>query len=155
MLAGAPDDALVHLRRDARAGRRRSASATSFDEALTVGERIGIASVLTPSHGHAQRAWRELPARTVSINSVFRAGRAGAEPELLDAVTRTKVVHLVLRGQSLYGRLIPVSVRCPLMGAEAHLVGVRRLGSPRVIPNGGIVVPAACGPWNPTTRHAS
>ena len=52
-------------------------------------------SVLTPSQTHAQRAWRELPARTVSINSVFRAGRAAAEPELLDAVTRTKVVHLL------------------------------------------------------------
>jgi succinate-semialdehyde dehydrogenase/glutarate-semialdehyde dehydrogenase len=67
--------------------------AETFDEALHA-ERVGLASVLTPSQSHAQRAWRELPARTVSINSVFRAGRAAAEPELLEAVTRTKVVHL-------------------------------------------------------------
>ena len=92
VISGAPDDALVHC------GETRGPVATirvadSFDEALQAG-RVGLASVLTPSHSHAQRAWRELPARTVSINSVFRAGRTAAEPELLDAVTRTKVVHL-------------------------------------------------------------
>jgi len=50
--------------------------------------------VLTPSHANAQHSWRTLPARTVSVGSVFRQSRPGAEPELLDAVTRTKVVHL-------------------------------------------------------------
>ena len=92
MLSGAPDDALVHC------GETRGPVATirvadTFDETLHA-ERLGLVSVLTPSQTHAQRAWRELPARTVSINTVFRAGRAAAEPELLDAVTRTKVVHL-------------------------------------------------------------
>ncbi len=54
---------------------------------------IGIASVLTPVHANARRAWRLLPARTVSVNQVFRP-RPGGEPELLDAVTRTHVGHL-------------------------------------------------------------
>jgi acyl-CoA reductase-like NAD-dependent aldehyde dehydrogenase len=92
VIVGAPDDALVHC------GETRGPVATirvadSFDETLNA-ERVGLVSVLTPSQSHAQRAWRELAARTVSINSVFRAGRAAAEPELLDAVTRSKVVHL-------------------------------------------------------------
>ncbi len=54
----------------------------SFDQALTGAERIGLASVLTPAHAHSQRAWRELPARTVSINSrlphIALRGRARA-----------------------------------------------------------------------------
>jgi acyl-CoA reductase-like NAD-dependent aldehyde dehydrogenase len=92
VLAGASDDALVNC------GETRGPVVTirlslSFAEALCA-ERIGLASVLTPSHVNAKRAWCELPARTVSINSVFRGARAVAEPELLDAVTRTKVVHL-------------------------------------------------------------
>ena len=92
VLSGAPDDALVHC------GETRGPVTTvrvvdSFDEALAV-DPLGLVSVLTPSQTHAQRAWRELPARTVSINHVFRPGRAAAEPELLEAVTRTKVVHL-------------------------------------------------------------
>ena len=69
VLVGAPDDALVHLRRDPRARSSTVRVADSFDEALTGGERIGLASVLTPSQPHAQRAWRELPGRTVSVNS--------------------------------------------------------------------------------------
>ena len=93
VLAGAPDDALVIC------GETRGPVVTvrvvdSFGEALMGSERIGIASVLTPAHANAQRAWRELPARTVSVNSVFSTPRPGAEPELLAAVTRTKVVHL-------------------------------------------------------------
>jgi succinate-semialdehyde dehydrogenase/glutarate-semialdehyde dehydrogenase len=92
VIAGAPDDALVHC------GETRGPVATirvadSFDESLHT-DPVGLVSVLTPFQTHAQRAWRELPARTVSINTVFRAGRSAAEPELLDAVTRTKVVHL-------------------------------------------------------------
>jgi succinate-semialdehyde dehydrogenase/glutarate-semialdehyde dehydrogenase len=92
VLAGAPGDALVHC------GETRGPVVTirvvdTFDETLHA-DRAGIVSVLTPSHSHAQRAWRELPARTVAVNHVFHAGRTPAEPELLDAVTRTKVVHL-------------------------------------------------------------
>jgi acyl-CoA reductase-like NAD-dependent aldehyde dehydrogenase len=92
VLAGASEDALVNC------GETRGPVASirisgSFTDALCA-ERVGLASVLTPSHAHAQRAWNELPARTVSINAVFRGARAVAEPELLDAVTRTKVVHL-------------------------------------------------------------
>ena len=92
VITDAPDDALVNC------GETRGPVATvrvadSFGETLCA-ERVGLVSVLTPSQTNARRAWRELPARTVSINSVFRAGRAAAEPELLDAVTRTKVVHL-------------------------------------------------------------
>jgi succinate-semialdehyde dehydrogenase/glutarate-semialdehyde dehydrogenase len=92
VLAGAPDDALVHC------GETRGPVATirvanSFRAALSA-QRVGLASVLTPSQAHAQTAWSELPARTVSINAVFRAPRTGAEPELLDAVTRAKVVHI-------------------------------------------------------------
>jgi succinate-semialdehyde dehydrogenase/glutarate-semialdehyde dehydrogenase len=93
VLAGAPDDALVMC------GETRGPVVTvrvcdSFDECLLVGERVGIASVLTPFHNHAQTAWRTIPARTVSVNAVFHRPRPAAEPELLDAVTRTKVVHL-------------------------------------------------------------
>jgi acyl-CoA reductase-like NAD-dependent aldehyde dehydrogenase len=93
VIAGAPDDALVHC------GETRGPVATiriveRFEEALEA-ERVGLASVLTPSQSNARRAWRELPARTVSVNSVYlAAGRSAAEPELLDAVTRTKVVHM-------------------------------------------------------------
>jgi acyl-CoA reductase-like NAD-dependent aldehyde dehydrogenase len=92
VLAGASDDALVNC------GETRGPVVTirvslSFADALCV-ERVGLASVLTPSHANAKRAWTVLPARTISINTVLRGGRAVAEPELLDAVTRTKVVHL-------------------------------------------------------------
>jgi len=65
------------------------------------------ASVLTPSHAHAQRAWRELRVGTVKVNAVWGGAPGGAAeprgqsglgfgygPELLDEVTATKVVHL-------------------------------------------------------------
>jgi succinate-semialdehyde dehydrogenase/glutarate-semialdehyde dehydrogenase len=91
IVTGAPDDALVHC------GETRGPVVTvrvtpGFEAALTA-ERVGIVSVLTPDHARARQAWTELNARTVSVNAVFRAARA-AEPELLDAVTRTKIVHL-------------------------------------------------------------
>jgi acyl-CoA reductase-like NAD-dependent aldehyde dehydrogenase len=92
VLADAPADALV-ICGETRGPVVSVRVVDTFAAALGGSERIGIASVLTPSHAHAQYAWRELPARTVSINSVFAAPRHGAEPELLDAVTRTKVVH--------------------------------------------------------------
>jgi acyl-CoA reductase-like NAD-dependent aldehyde dehydrogenase len=82
----------------------------SFDQALReAGETsYGLAAtVLTRSHAHAQRAWRELPVGTVKVNAVFGGAPGGAAeparssgigfgygPELLDEVTRTKVVHL-------------------------------------------------------------
>jgi len=93
VLAGAPDDALV-MCGETRGPVVSVRACESFEAALAIGERTGIASVLTPFHAHAQHAWRSLPARTVSVNSVFVRPRPGAEPELLDAVTRTKVVHL-------------------------------------------------------------
>ena len=123
VLVNAPDDALVNCG-ETRGPVVSVRVADSFDAALDSG-RVGLASVLTPSHANAQRAWRALPARTVSVNAIFAAPPPGAEPELLNAVTRTKVVHLA--------RVDPGNIP----------------GSPRVIPNGRIVLgPAACGPWN-------
>lgn len=65
------------------------------------------ATVLTASQANAQRAWRELQVGTVKINAVWggapggaahprRASGAGAGygPDLLDEVTRLKVVHV-------------------------------------------------------------
>ena len=93
VLAGAPDDALVTCG-ETRGPVVSVRTVDSFAAALDTDGRTGVASVLTPSHAHAQRAWRELRARTVSVNAVFRTPPPGAEPELFDAVTRTKVVHL-------------------------------------------------------------
>jgi acyl-CoA reductase-like NAD-dependent aldehyde dehydrogenase len=93
VLAGAPDDALV-ICGETRGPVVSVRTVDSFAGALEAGGRTGVASVLTPSHEHAQHAWHSLPARTVSVNVVFRAPPPGAEPELFDAVTRTKVVHL-------------------------------------------------------------
>jgi acyl-CoA reductase-like NAD-dependent aldehyde dehydrogenase len=82
----------------------------SFDEALERAARgtYGLAAtVLTGHMGHAQRAWRELPAGTVKINNVFGGAPGGSAhprrasgqgfgygPELLDEMTFTKVVHV-------------------------------------------------------------
>jgi acyl-CoA reductase-like NAD-dependent aldehyde dehydrogenase len=82
----------------------------SFDEALAAANATSYglaATVLTPSAAHAQRAWRELQAGTVKVNAVWGGAPGGAAepagasgtgfgygPELLDEVTRTKVVHL-------------------------------------------------------------
>jgi acyl-CoA reductase-like NAD-dependent aldehyde dehydrogenase len=84
----------------------------SFDEALAEANRgeFGLAAVvLTPSHGNAQKAWRELDVGTVKVNAVFGGAPGGAAeprrlsgrgfgygPELLDEVTHTKVVHLAV-----------------------------------------------------------
>jgi len=69
----------------------------------------GAATVLTKDPSHAQRAWRELDVGTVKINAVFGGAPGGAAeparhsglgfgygPELLDELTRTKVVHLAV-----------------------------------------------------------
>jgi succinate-semialdehyde dehydrogenase/glutarate-semialdehyde dehydrogenase len=82
----------------------------SFDAALEEANRTGYglgAVVLTRSHAHAQRAWRELAVGTVKVNAVFGGAPGGAAeprgrsghgfgygPELLDEVTQTKAVHL-------------------------------------------------------------
>ena len=82
----------------------------SFDEGLELASatEYGLAaSVLTRSQEHAQRACRELQVGTVKINSVWGgAPGGGAEPrgvsgsgfgygpELLDELTRMKVIHM-------------------------------------------------------------
>jgi succinate-semialdehyde dehydrogenase/glutarate-semialdehyde dehydrogenase len=91
--------------------------APSFEQALEAAARspYGLAAtVLTGSMVHAQDAWRRLPVGTVKINAVFGGAPGGAAqprgasgegygygPELLDELTRSKVVHLgrpTLRG---------------------------------------------------------
>ncbi|RKQ91162.1 acyl-CoA reductase-like NAD-dependent aldehyde dehydrogenase [Solirubrobacter pauli] len=83
---------------------------TSFDEALALADdtEYGLAAtVLTKNPEHAQRAVRELAVGTVKINAVFGGAPGGAAeparlsgsgfgygPELLDELTRTKVVHM-------------------------------------------------------------
>ena len=76
-------------------------------EAANATEHGLAATVLTPSMGHAQAAWRELRAGTVKVNAVWGGAPGGAAqpqgasgtgfgygPELLDEVTLTKVVHV-------------------------------------------------------------
>lgn len=86
------------------------ATVGSWDEALARAARspYGLAAVvLTPSQAHAQEAWRTLPVGTVKVNAAFGGAPGGAAephgvsgsgsgfgPELLDEVTRTRVVHL-------------------------------------------------------------
>ncbi|WP_280508475.1 aldehyde dehydrogenase family protein [Nocardia flavorosea] len=82
----------------------------TFDQGLAEAARddYGLAAtVLTSSMANAQTAWRRLPVGTVKINAVFGGAPGGAAhprgasgsgygygPELLDEMTRTKVVHL-------------------------------------------------------------
>jgi acyl-CoA reductase-like NAD-dependent aldehyde dehydrogenase len=82
----------------------------TFDEALRLANatRYGLAAVvLTADMGHAERATRELAVGTVKINAAFGGAPGGAAtphgisgdgfgygPELLDELTRTRVVHL-------------------------------------------------------------
>ena len=82
----------------------------SFEAAIEAANRseYGLAaSVLTPSEERAQRAWRELQAGVVKVNSVWGGAPGGAShprkssgtgfgygPELLDELTAVKVVHL-------------------------------------------------------------
>jgi len=81
----------------------------SFDEGLAAAARSSYglaATVLTADFGHAQQAARELPVGTVKVNAVFGGAPGGAAtpgrgsgqglgygPELLDELTRVKVVH--------------------------------------------------------------
>jgi betaine-aldehyde dehydrogenase len=80
-----------------------------FDQALrgACDDRYGLAAtVLTNSMENAQRAWRGLSVGTVKVNAVFGGTPGGAAqphgasgegfgygPELLDELTRMKVVH--------------------------------------------------------------
>ena len=82
----------------------------SFDEALALadGTAYGLAAVvLTSDLAHAQRATRELSVGTVKVNAAFGGAPGGAAtphgasgegfgygPELLDELTRVRVVHL-------------------------------------------------------------
>jgi acyl-CoA reductase-like NAD-dependent aldehyde dehydrogenase len=82
----------------------------SFGEALALAgsTRYGLAAVvLTPDMGHAQRAVRELAVGTVKVNAAFGGAPGGAAsphgasgegfgygPELLDELTRVRVVHI-------------------------------------------------------------
>ena len=82
----------------------------SFDEALALadGTPFGLAAVvLTPDMAHAQRAVRELRVGTVKVNAAFGGAPGGAAtphgasgdgfgygPELLDELTRVRVVHV-------------------------------------------------------------
>ena len=81
----------------------------SFAEAITAaneGEYGLAATVLTASQHNAQLAWRELDAGTVKVNAAWGGAPGGAAhprrgsgegfgygPELLDEMTRVKVVH--------------------------------------------------------------
>jgi acyl-CoA reductase-like NAD-dependent aldehyde dehydrogenase len=109
VLAGCTDDMAV-MREETFGPVAPVAVVDSFDEAISraAGSRYGLAAtVLTGDLAHATRAWRELPAGTVKINSVFGGAPGGAAhprgasgegygygPELLDEMTRTKVVHM-------------------------------------------------------------
>jgi len=82
----------------------------SFDEGLALadGTPYGLAAVvLTPDMAHATRAARELSVGTVKVNAAFGGAPGGAAtphgssgdgfgygPELLDELTRTRVVHV-------------------------------------------------------------
>lgn len=82
----------------------------TFDQGLAEAAQddYGLAAtVLTSSMANAQTAWRQLPVGTVKINAVFGGAPGGAAhprgasgsgygygPELLDEMTRTKVVHM-------------------------------------------------------------
>jgi succinate-semialdehyde dehydrogenase/glutarate-semialdehyde dehydrogenase len=81
----------------------------SFEQALHCASRstYGLAAtVLSVDQGHVQRAVRELPVGTVKVNAVFGGAPGGAAhpgrgsgqglgygPELLDELSRAKVVH--------------------------------------------------------------
>jgi succinate-semialdehyde dehydrogenase/glutarate-semialdehyde dehydrogenase len=109
VLTGCTDDMAV-MREETFGPVAPVAVVDTFTEAL---ERAGqgeyglAATVLTRDLAHATRAWRELPAGTVKVNSVFGGAPGGAAhprrasghgsgygPELLDEMTQTKVVHM-------------------------------------------------------------
>lgn len=111
VVAGAPRDTAL-LREETFGPVAAVRVVGSFDEALAeaADTDYGLAAtVLTRSHANAQRAARELQVGTVKVNAVFGGAPGGAAkparssgtgfgygPELLDELTRTKVVHLAV-----------------------------------------------------------
>jgi acyl-CoA reductase-like NAD-dependent aldehyde dehydrogenase len=109
VLVGAPPDARV-LCEETFGPVAAVRVVRSFEAALAEANasRYGLAAtVLTSSQANAQRAWRELRVGTVKVNAVWGGAPGGAAepgpgsglgfgygPELLDALTHTKVVHL-------------------------------------------------------------
>ncbi len=108
VLTGCTDDMAV-VREETFGPVAAVAVVDSFDAALEAAKRsaYGLAgTVLTADMEHAQRAVRELPVGTVKVNAVFGGAPGGAAhpgpgsgqglgygPELLDELTRCKVVH--------------------------------------------------------------
>ena len=108
VLSGCTDDMIV-MREETFGPVAAVRVVGSFDEGLAAAARSSYglaATVLTPDLGHAQRAARELPVGTVKVNAVFGGAPGGAAtpgrgsgqglgygPELLDELTRVKVVH--------------------------------------------------------------
>ena len=92
----------------------RRAREHSFDAMLDAAadSDYGLAAtVLTPDVGHALQAAEERPGATVKVNAVFGGAPGGAAtpgrgsgqgfgygPELLDELSRCKVVHLSAPG---------------------------------------------------------
>ena len=109
VVAGAPADAPL-LREETFGPVAAVRVVASFEDGLREAgaTEYGLgATVLTPSHANAQRAWRELDVGTVKVNAVWGGAPGGAAeprrhsgmgfgygPELLDELTQTKVVHL-------------------------------------------------------------
>ncbi len=109
VLTGCTDDMAV-MREETFGPVAAVRTVSDFDTALgaAADSPYGLAAtVLTPSMGNAQRAWRELPVGTVKINAVWGGAPGGAAephrgsgtgfgygPELLDELTTTKVVHI-------------------------------------------------------------
>ncbi len=109
VLAGCTDDMRV-MREETFGPVAAVRVVAGFDEALDAAGRSSYglaATVLTPSIAHAQRAARELAVGTVKVNAVFGGAPGGAAtpgrgsgqgfgfgPELLDELSRCKVVHL-------------------------------------------------------------
>lgn len=105
-----PDDALAIMQEETFGPVAAVHVVPSFETALELadGTEYGLAAtVLTASQAHAQEAWRRLRVGTVKVNAVWGGapGAAahphgasgtgfGSGPELLDEVTRVKVVHL-------------------------------------------------------------
>ncbi|HWH15179.1 MAG TPA: aldehyde dehydrogenase family protein [Miltoncostaeaceae bacterium] len=105
-----PDDSSLLMREETFGPVAPVRVVDSFDEALALADATpyGLAAtVLTPDMEHAQRAWRTLRAGTVKVNAVWGGAPGGAAhprgvsghglgygPELLDELTRVKVVHL-------------------------------------------------------------
>lgn len=109
VLSAVPDDARV-LREETFGPVAPIVTVESYDEALTraaTGEHGLGATVLTTDQSAIVRAAHELPVGTVKVNSVFGGAPGGAAhphgvsgnslgygPELLDELTRYRVVHV-------------------------------------------------------------